>query len=77
MACATLGSGGAWSVSVRGGEVARFVMPGARVAITGVHRVTGDRFAVPIALECANNGGTLRFEVPCDSPFRPRWALAG
>ncbi len=75
--CAALGRGGAWSVSVRNGDLCRFLLPGDRVVVTGVHSVTGDRFAVPVTLECTAAGRPARFEVPQPKAARPRWAMAG
>lgn len=75
--CAAVGAGGAWSVVVRGGGLDRPLGPGDRAVVTGLHAVTGDRFAVPVVLECTEVGATARFEVPRPRPARARWGMAG
>lgn len=76
--CTALGDpGGAWAVTVRGGELGRFLLRGDKVVVTGIHKRTGDRFTVPVTLECTVPGRPARFEVPRARPALPRWALAG
>lgn len=77
VACAAVAGAGAWSVTVSGGELGRFLLAGDRVTITGVRRGTGDRFAVPVTLACTVPGRPARFELPQVKRHLPRWALAG
>lgn len=77
VALVTRGAGGEWSVTVRGGEIVRPLRAGDRVTVTGVRATTGERFAVPVALECSEPGGSAaRFAPPRARRSLPRWALA-
>lgn len=70
-------SRGEWSVTVRGGVALRPLLVGDRITVSGVRSATGERFALPEALECTEvDGDGARFAPPRARRAQPRWEMA-
>ena len=78
VACAVAPTpGSAWMVSISGGERLHPLRVGDAVLVRGIHRATGDRFAVPVRLVCTATGDIARFALPYVPAARaPSWASA-